>query len=242
MQNLDQPPPDVPAPPPGEEALRSQALFWRIIVLGTICAAVLALFVAHGMTHTRRMAPDRTEALNNIRQIGLALFEFEAEFGRFPDASTIAAVKAYSSTSLTLDDSSSNKLFRQLIAHGLKINGVKSEKPFWCKTKTTPKKPDDVFRSDSTALQPGECGFAYIAGLKSSDPPETPVVMAPLEKGKTTFDPKPFQGRAVFLFLDSSAKPLPIEKDGRVLINGMDIFDPRQPFWKGKAPDIKWQE
>jgi hypothetical protein len=175
--------------------------------------------------------------LNNIRQVGLCLFEFDAEFGRFPDATTIAAVKASSSTPLTLDDSSSNKLFRQLIA-----NGLKSEKPFWCKTSTTKKKPDDVFHSDSTALRPGECGFAYIAGLSSSGAPETPLVMSPLEKGKTTFDRKPYQGRAVILFLDNSAKALPIERDGRVLINGMDIFDPRQPFWNGKAPDIKWPE
>ena len=66
--------------------------------------------------------------------------------------------------------------------------------------------------------------------------------MAPLLKGKTTFDRLSFHGKAVILFLDNSAKSLPIEKDGRVLLNGMDIFDPRQPFWKGKAPDIKWPE
>lgn len=175
--------------------------------------------------------------MNNARQIGISLFEFDADFGRFPDGTTIPDIKAYSGASLTLDDTSSNKLFRQLLAHGLR-----SEKPFWCKTKTTPKKPDDIYNSNSTALQPGECGFAYIAGLKSSDAPEAPVVMSPLNKGETTFDPKPYQGKAVFLFLDNSAKALPIEKDGRVLLNGMDIFDPRQPFWRGKAPDIKWQE
>lgn len=66
--------------------------------------------------------------------------------------------------------------------------------------------------------------------------------MTPLIRGKTIFDRGQFGGKAVVLFLDNSAKALPIEKDGRVLLNGMDIFDPRQPFWKGKVPDIKWPE
>ncbi len=22
--------------------------------------------------------------------------------------------------------------------------------------------------------------------------------------------------------------------------NGLDLLDPRQPFWYGKAPDVKW--
>ncbi|QJE95778.1 hypothetical protein [Luteolibacter luteus] len=236
MPTLDQPPPDLPAPPPGREARRSRAYLRNIILLGSFCALPVFLF-GYVLLKPRHRGADLPEALNNIRQISISLLDFDAEFGCFPDSTTIPAVKAYSSTSLTLDDSSSNKLFRQLIAYELK-----SERPFWCKTKTTPNKPDNIFMSDATALRPGECGFAYIAGLKSSDPLETPVVMAPLEKGKTTFDRKPYRGRAIILFLDMDAKPLPIEKDGRVLINGMDIFDPRQPFWKGKAPDIKWQE
>lgn len=110
---------------------------------------------------------DRTEALNNIRQIGLGLYEFDSEYGQFPDKGTIAAVKADTGTKLTLDDSSSNKLFRQLIAAGLK-----SEKLYWAKTAISPRKPDDVFGTDSTALRAGECGFAYVAGLKSSDASE----------------------------------------------------------------------
>lgn len=197
---------------------------------------LLLVILFYQRTAPKRPA-NRTEALNNIRQVGLALSEFDAEYGRFPDASTIPRVKADTGITLTLDDSSSNKLFRQLIALGLK-----SEKPFWAKTAISPKKPDEVFGTDATALAPGECGFAYIAGLKSTDSPDTPLVMAPLLPGKFTFDRKPYDGRAVFLFLDQSAMALPIEKDGRVMLDGMDIFDPRQPFWKGKAPDIKWPE
>lgn len=184
-----------------------------------------------------REARSRTEALNNLRQIGLGLSEFDGEYGRFPDATTIPKVKATTGTPLTLDDTSSNKLFRQLIAFGLK-----SEKPFWCRTKATPKKPDDLYKSDDKALRPGECSFAYIPGLSPRADAATPVVTAPLIRGTARFDPKPFDGRAVVLFVDNSARTLPLDESGRAILNGMDIFDPRQPFWKGKAPDIKWPE
>ncbi|QJE95779.1 hypothetical protein [Luteolibacter luteus] len=238
MQTLPQPPSDVPAPPPGAEALKSQRLMRIIFWIGGICvfpfAGMLLLGFLIGPGHQN---PDRSEAMRNLRDIALSLFEFDAAYGRFPDASTIPAVKSATATPLTLDDSSSNKLFRQLIA-----NGLKSEKPFWAKTPMTPLRPDDICNTDANALAPGECAFAYIAGLTSSDDPEAPIVVGPLEKGKTTFDPKPFQGKALILNLNISVRPLPIQKDGRVLLNGMDIFDPRQPFWKGKAPNIKWPE
>lgn len=238
MHTIDQPPPDIPAPPPGAEALRSQRLTRIIFWIGGICVLpfagtlLLAIFLGRGHQY-----PERSKAINNLRQIGISLFEFDAEYGRFPDASTIAAVKSANATSLTLDDSSSNKLFRQLI-----VNGLKSEQPFWAKTPATPRYPDDLYSTDANALAPGECAFAYIAGLTSSDAPETPIVLGPLEKGRSTFDPKPFQGNAVILHLDNSVSQLVIQKDGRALLNRMDIFDPRQPFWKGKVPNIKWQE
>ena len=32
----------------------------------------------------------------------------------------------------------------------------------------------------------------------------------------------------------------PIGKDGKVMIDGLDLFDPAQPFWDGKVPPILW--
>jgi hypothetical protein len=60
--------------------------------------------------------------------------------------------------------------------------------------------------------------------------------------GTWKFDPKPLKGKAVVFFTDSSATALPIDKNGDVILNGMNLFDPRQPFWGGKLPDIKWPE
>ena len=171
----------------------------------------------------------------NLRQIGILLFAFEEEYGRSPDATTIPAVRAATGTTLALGDSSSNELFRQLLAT---VGG--SEKIFWAKTATTPKKPNDVLGAD--ALAPGECAFTYIAGLTYTGDPETPIVMAPVIRGTWKFDREAFGGRAIVLHLNGSATALPIDKNGDVILNGMNLFDPRQPFWRGKAPDIKYPE
>jgi hypothetical protein len=185
-----------------------------------------------------RKASDRTEALNNIRQIGLALFEFEADYGSFPSAATIPDVKVRTSTLLTLDDSSSNKLFRQLIA-----NGLKSEKPFWAKTNETPKKPDDGFNSDATALAKGECAFSYAVGLKSTDDPGLPIVMTPMISGTRKFStPKSLGEKAIVLRLDNSATALQIRQDNNLahVGGGRTLFDPS--VWGSVKPDLRWPE
>jgi hypothetical protein len=187
--------------------------------------------------------PQRVEALSNSRQIVLNLYAFEEEYGRYPDATTIPAVQADTGTTFTLGDSSSNQLFRQLLA-----TVGRSEKIFWAKTATTPKKPNDILGAD--ALLPGECAFTYIAGLTSTSHPDAPILMTPVVPGTLKFDPKPFGGEAIIVFLDgsgadlvgSSSTRIPIDKNGDVIVNGMNLFDPRQPYWRGKAPDIKWPE
>jgi hypothetical protein len=77
-------------------------------------------------------------------------------------------------------------------------------------------------------------------GISSSADPETPVCMTPLEPGKLTFDRELFEGRAVILRVDCSTITLPINASGHAILNGMDLFDPRQPFWHGKTPNVKW--
>lgn len=230
-----QPPPDVPAPPPGPEAIRSRRIMRGILWLGGISMVfILGIFITRALIPGHSIPP-RTEAVSNIRQIGLNLFAFEEDYGRFPDATTIPAVQARTGTTLALGSGSSNQLFRQLIA-----TGTKSEKIFWAKTSTTRSKPNDVMGADT--LLPGDCAFTYIAGLTSTSHPDAPILMTPVAPGTWKFDPKPFKGKAVVFFTDSSATALPIDKNGEVILNGMNLFDPRQPFWGGKPPDIKWPE
>ncbi len=111
---------------------------------------------------------------------------------------------------------------------------------------STARKPDGVY-AGATALEKGECGFAYIAGLSTEKSrPETPMVVFPLVPGKLLFDytlsNKILYGKAMILRVDGSVITLPIDKSGHVYLNGKDLFDPSQPFWGGKVPDVKWPE
>jgi hypothetical protein len=193
----------------------------------------------------RRGAHQTGESAGNLRQIGLALLEFDTDFGRFPDSSTIAQVKERDpSTTIPLGLSTSNELFRQLLVTEV----APSESMFYSRPPGSGphRRPDNNFVG-TNALEKGECGFAYIAGLSTtSHPPDTPLAMAPLVPGQRKFDYKHckefFGGKAVILCIDCSVRSLPVDKSGRVWINGKDLFDPSQPFWGGKAPDVKWPE
>jgi hypothetical protein len=231
-----QPPPDAPMPFPGPEAIRSRRKMKRILWLGGVAVLFVCAIPLSTVFLKQSGAADRTRAMGNARQIMLPLFEFDAEYGSFPDSTTAAKIKADSKTALTLGGTTSNQIFRQLIAYGFK-----SEEPFYAKIPGS-KKPDNLFHDDAHALAQGECGFAYIAGLSSAADPGTPIVVCPLIPGTTLFDPKPFAGKAIVLRVDHSVTAMQIDPSGRVMNGGKDLFDPSQPWWKGKAPDIKWQE
>lgn len=228
-----------PAPPPTEKRRRSRKE--RLLSLMGVSLMLFILFALFGSIFfaipRNSPAANRTEAINNLRAVGCSLMEFDSEYGSFPNADTAVEVKSNTGTKITLGNHSSNHHFRQLMAVGLK-----SEKPFWAKTANSPKKPDDRYTTDATMLAPGEVGFAYISGLSTATHPKCPLAMSPLLPDKRIFDPKPFAEKAIMLFTDNSTLVLEIDKRGRAILNGIDLFDPRQAFWGGKTPDIKWPE
>lgn len=231
---LPQPPPGVPAPPPGEVVRKSRRRLWWIIglVLGFVALLEFALPI---FVSDSRRSPDIVTTAKNAKHIGLALFEFNSQYGKYPDSSTALVIKSRTGSTWALGDATSSDLFQQLFVAGL----CESEGIFYAKTPWS-NKPDDNTSTELNTLAGKECGFAYIVGLSSEDDPQTPVCVTPLEPGKLTFDREPFDGRAVILRVDQSAISLPIDKSGHAIVNGMDLFDPRQPFWHGKAPMVKW--
>jgi hypothetical protein len=239
MSMLPQPPPDAPAPPMSQAALRSRR--WRILILAVGIYSILV--VAYRIYDTLVIGPryrgsmHRTLAINSIRQLGFALMEFESEYGSYPANTTIAKVQAIHPSTIPMCTSSSNDYFRQLLASEI----ANDERMFYASNPTS-RVPDNVFLG-SKALEKGECGFAYVSGLSpSQNPLETPIVVYPLVPGKLLFDFLPLNGHAVILRLDTSVITLPVDKSGHVYLNGKDLFDPSQPFWGGKVPDVKWPE
>lgn len=81
---------------------------------------------------------------------------------------------------------------------------------------------------------------SYIPGAAPTSDPKRPVALLPLIHGKPLFDAAALSGKAVIAFADCSVRSFPIEPDGRVLIDGLDIFDPKQPYWENSKPNIMW--
>jgi hypothetical protein len=237
---LPQPPPDAPAPP-SEAALRSQKWWKWMLVVGI--GAILVLVLAGLVAPSAPKLPQKnhiSKASYNMHHLSLALLEFEASYGAFPNDQTVEAVKQATRSTMPLGSSTSNDYFRQLFATAI----FQTESIFYVMSPNA-RKPDDVF-TGSEALKKGECAFAYIAGLTSKHSPETPVVVFPLIPGKRAFDKnfcdKHYDGKGFILRVDGTVRLHPVDASGRVWIDGKDIFDPDQPYWGGTAPDVKWPE
>lgn len=217
---------------------RKRNYFVWIGLVGLLVATVL--FVTRPMVNHCRKNFDHTQAVNNARQIGLALNEFEHSYGVYPNDSTPNVVQGGTGSMLTLGTTSSNDYFRQLIAAEI----TQSEDMFYANIPHG-RKPDNQIKGNQ-ALEKGECGFAYLAGATKDSQPETPLAITPLLPGKSLFDyectKKTFSGKSVVLRYDGSVHSHSINKSGHALINGKDLFDPTQPFWNGNAPTIKWPD
>jgi prepilin-type N-terminal cleavage/methylation domain-containing protein len=196
----------------------------ELLVVIVIIAALAGLTAP--MVIRQRKKADQTEAVNNARQIGIALFEFETEYGTFPDDSTATAVKDATDTQL-VSGNKSNDRFRQLIRAGI----AQSESMFYAKTAFT-KKPDGILTSDIQALAPGEVGFGIIMdkgtkGLSAAGNPSRPIIGAPFKIALDgTFDSDFYDGKAVVLKLDNSVTSFPIvPTSGNVKINGKTMLE-----------------
>lgn len=206
--------------------------FWLFLV---VVIVILAGFVTPPRRQTNRAS--QTEAISNLRQIGIALHEFEEKYGEYPNEDTAALVTMkHSGSGHDLSGSSSNALFRQLFA------GEITEYEQICYAKVPGVRKPDGEITPGKLLEKGEVGFAYVAGLSSKSNPARPIAFAPVIPGTKLFDPKPFKGKAVFLRPDNSVTSMTIGKDGKVLQDGIDILSAENPIWDGKAPDIRYPE
>ncbi len=68
----------------------------ELLVVIVIIASLAGLTAP--MVIRQRKKADQTQAISNARQIGLALFEFESEFGSYPD--TRATVEIFVLTNM----------------------------------------------------------------------------------------------------------------------------------------------
>ena len=189
----------------------------ELLVVIVIIAALAGLTAP--MVIRQRKKADQTEAVNNAKQIGLAMFEFENSYGTFPDNTTATQVVANTGTTLTFAGGKSNDFFRQLIAAEIS----QSEAMFYAKTNYT-KKPDNVYNTQTTALGAGEVGFGYImngtTAFSTAGNPSRAIVAAPLAGTTTpatdgTFDLDMYDSKAIVLRIDNSVQSLNVLKTSK---------------------------
>jgi prepilin-type N-terminal cleavage/methylation domain-containing protein len=211
----------------------------ELLVVIVIIAALAGLTAP--MVIRQRKKADQTEAVSNSRQIGLCLFEFETEYGNFPDDDTAQVVA--SNTEITVSTGNdANAKFRQLIRAGI----AQSETMFYAKAVYT-KKPDNSFNNDSKALENGEVGFSLMMksggkGLSAAGNPSRPICATPFTQQLSgEFDYDMYDGKAVILKLDNSVTSLNIVKSsGAVRMNGKSLTqDGENTVW-GAQNQVEW--
>lgn len=166
---------------------------------------------------------DRSQAIQNAKQVGLGLFSFEEEYGTYPSDSTATDVKENTESEYTLSGPNSNDYFRQLIA----AKYIDQERPFYAKTSYT-KKPDNVYSTSQKCLSDGECGFSYImvaggGALNSSGNSARPVIFAASKKDNTDGECETdvYDNKAVVLRIDNSATVESIQpSSGKIIAGG----------------------
>ncbi|MEO5914019.1 MAG: hypothetical protein ABIS50_07275 [Luteolibacter sp.] len=206
---------------------------WMWLLLGA--SLIFSVGVILQMVERQRKKANQTSAVCSLMGIGMCLFEFESEYGRFPDTMTAMELKRKTGSSLTLSDKTSNDVFVQML-----VSGVATTESMFSGCAGGIWKPDGNWSSDATALAHGETGFAYVSGLSSKGNPSIPIVFGPIIPGTKTLDVKAFDGKAVILKLDNSVTSVPIDASGKIMYLGQDLLDPGNPIWNGKAPDVRW--
>lgn len=201
--------------------------FGEFLLLGLLLFMIvgfLAPWLISRNNHSRGRS-DLREAVYHVRQLGLALFEFEKEYGSFPDGATAAKVRQKSGTQLDLGNTSANDYFRQLVAAQM----VTSDQLFYAKTAFS-KRPGKPAELGQWRLEPGTVGFGYLMNGKSGfnnkeGNPGRPLACTPLAfDGKTVsneqFDVDLYGIKAVILNMDNSVICYPVSLRTRLIARG----------------------
>ncbi|MDB6080036.1 MAG: hypothetical protein JWO82_3783 [Akkermansiaceae bacterium] len=235
---MNPPSPDSPAPAAPRSRFRFRFRLLPVMVAGVVIVG-FCLSVWPQIAKQKKAA-DQVRAISNLKAIGLALQEFQSEYGRYPDESTAITVKAATKTNLDLSGTSSNRLFRQFL-----VTGLKSEKIFYA-PQPGHRWGDDRFDDDAHALEPGEVGFGYLTGEADSNAwtPTAILAVAPLVHGTPRFNPEPYRNLAPVLLKDNSVGVRSVGADGLSMRpqDPQNIFDASAPYWGGHAPVIHWAE
>lgn len=213
----------------------------ELLVVIAIIVALAAMATPQILKAMKKVA--LADALNNARQVKIALNEFATDFdGQYPNDDTANELES------GLGTVSSNDYFRQAILN----RSTDSEKIFWAKGSHIAKrsKPDDKIKDGgkfaiSEILEPGDVHWAYISEQTDTSQGSRPLVLDPYKTGSNEFDPELWDGKAIVVRIDNSANTLRLginsnkltDSDGNDLLSsGSEAFPDDDPSQWIKQP------
>ena len=179
----------------------------ELLVVIAIIAALAALSTPVVLKQQKKAS--LAEAVNNAKQIGYLMKDYDDSFGNYPllddtqDTTAPAAV------------TTANQIWGKFFQLSL----IDVEEVFYAKTSWN-RKPDGDADTVARFCAPGESGFGYISGLSASNNGRAPVVVAPQAAAgaSVTFDGGAFGGSMVYLCVDGSVQTAPVKLDGTVSV------------------------
>ena len=177
------------------------------------------------------------EAINNAKQVKLALDSFATDFdGQYPNDDTAEYVIEGGT-----GETYSNDYFRQMFFAGV----TESEKIFWVKNSAVAAKfaPDDKVgergrvQADEV-LQKGDVHWAYINEQTNLDTGSRSLILDGYKRGKSEWDPNTWDQKVIVLRIDGACKPMRMRaSDGKVLDGSKkDILSAQADAWDGEDP------
>ena len=173
------------------------------------------------------------EAVNNARQVKLALDAFAADHnGLYPNEKLH---EKYGTSG-----SSSNALLRQLFAAEV----TESEKIFWVVDSSVAGKKPPKGRVPSTPLALGVNHWAYAHGLSQNSEGSAPVIFDPWETGTRRFHHKTWDKKAIVAQVDGSVRAMKLRLSDRTVLDSkdQDLFGASSDVWQDNPPDIRQPE
>jgi len=187
-----------------------------IAIIATLAGIGVPVIIA------QKKKGDLTEAIANSKSIGLAMFNFDQDYGGYPSEATGTQVDTNNPNSGMTFTGNSNAFFRQLVAAGY----ADSEKMFYAKAPYTIKPDNNMIGSACLAAR--EVGFAYVMKDASTALPDSgnsgmPLIVAALYNGVADggqFDPDVYGRKAVIFRMDNSAVAESIRPSDKTVVVG----------------------
>ena len=177
------------------------------------------------------------EAVNNAKQVKLALDSFATDFdGQYPSDDTAEYV-AEGGTGTTY----SNDYFRQLFLSG----DTESEGIFWVKNSGVASKfaPDEKIKVGGRVqakliLEQGDVHWAYVTDQTNLDTGSRPLILDGYKKDTSEWDPDTWDNKVIVLRIDGACKTMRMRaSDGKVLDGSRkDILSAQADAWDGENP------